>query len=492
MKRLFVSLLLLLLASPVLAQPSVLPADERFDAPVRLQAYESLATTIETLASAIGLTAILNNVPETAEYYNIDQYTPFRLVFENVLALHNLDFLLRGENLIIIAPAAEIQRLRELDSAALEVALNEEEEAFRSFYPILGDAVESAEFLRSALPGVSVDVMPGGATLMVDGTATQHAGVQDLLDRFDSAAPQVVVEMRTYRLANALAADLAGVLAATQAALFTTVEAEDAEAMEAAAASQDLFTVSADARTNSLIVIAPPFVQDQISQLLPDLDVRQEQVNVQVRIQEIQTRAANRVGINMAGSLGQFSANFLEGGLSFIFDPHAAVSAFNLGAVLDTLETQGLSRRVDDSSLTVLNNTPTSIQAGGTIMISLPGASENIERTIPYGVQIDVTPRVAADGRITLSIEAKVEDVLSTLEDPTLLELSTRAVQSTITLDPGQTVLLSGLMQNQYIESVNQVPLLGSLPIIGGLFRNTVTELSETELLIIVTADILD
>src|SRR5690606_1532125 len=111
-------------------------------------------------------------------------------------------------------------------------------------------------------------------------------------------------------------------------------------------------------------------------------------------IQEIQTRAANRLGINLGGSLGQLSANILNGGLSFIFDPHAAVSAFNLGAVLDTLESQGLSRRVDDSSLTVLNNARTSIQAGGTILISIPGASENIERTIPYGVQIDVVPRV--------------------------------------------------------------------------------------------------
>ena len=140
----------------------------------------------------------------------------------------------------------------------------------------------------------------------------------------------------------------------------------------------------------------------------------------------------------------------------------------------------------------MLNNSPTSIQAGGTILISIPGQAENIERTIPYGVQIDVTPRVAADGRITLTIEAKVEDVLSSVEDPQLLQLATRAVSSTITLVPGQTVLLSGLMQNQYTETVNQVPLLGSLPIIGGLFRSTLAELSETELLIIVTADVLD
>ena len=59
-------------------------------------------------------------------------------------------------------------------------------------------------------------------------------------------------------------------------------------------------------------------------------------------------------------------------------------------------------------------------------------------------------------------------------------------------LRPGQTVLLSGLMQNQYTETVNKVPVLGALPLIGSLFRSTLAELSETELLIIVTADVLD
>lgn len=103
-----------------------------------------------------------------------------------------------------------------------------------------------------------------------------------------------------------------------------------------------------------------------------------------------------------------------------------------------------------------------------------------------------MTPRVANDGNITLDISASVEDVLSDTGDPSFLELSTRKVTSLISLEPGQTVLLSGLLQNQFIETRKQVPVLGSIPVIGSLFSKTTTEQRDTELLIIVTADILN
>ncbi len=484
MKRLFISILVLLLGTVVLAQSSALPEEDRFDATVSIQAAEGLYSTIDALARSVGLTPVLHNVPDTLVEYNITDGQPFRLIWRTILELNQLGFLLRGDDLVIVAPLSEIDRLRDLDVAAINAAGTPESgDAVQEFYTVSSDLEDLATILTSSIPGITVQLLPNVQTLLVSGTAEQHVQVRALLDRFDIAVEQVVVEIRTHRLANAAAEDLATTLSSIRSALGVPEEGEQAS---------DLFTVTADARTNSIIVAAPREVQEQIASMLPELDVRQEQVNVQVRIQEIQTRAANRLGINLGGSLGQLSANILNGGLSFIFDPHAAVSAFNLGAVLDTLESQGLSRRVDDSSLTVLNNARTSIQAGGTILISIPGASENIERTIPYGVQIDVVPRVASDGRITLVIEAKVEDVLSSIDNPQLLELSTRAVNSTITLDPGQTVLLSGLMQNQFIEEVNRVPVLGNLPVIGALFRSTVTEVSDTELLIIVTADVLD
>ena len=87
---------------------------------------------------------------------------------------------------------------------------------------------------------------------------------------------------------------------------------------------------------------------------------------------------------------------------------------------------------------------------------------------------------------------ARVEDVLSTTNDPSFLNLSTRAVSSTINLAPGQTALLGGLMQNQFTMTKRRVPVLGAIPIIGELFGSTVSEDETTDLLLIVTAQVID
>lgn len=500
MKRLALSFLVLLVGSMAFSQPSVLPQDQRFDMPVSLQFDDTLPTVVEALARSVGLVPVLSDVPDTIVYYNIDEPTSFRTVWNTVLALNDLDFLMRDEDIIVVGPADSIQRLVDMDVASIRAAGEDEEADDRAvvqeFYSVQTDATDMANLLRSAVSGVSIEVLSNVNTLLVRGNNAQHAQVQQLLARFDVPHDPVAIEFRTYRLANAQASELAAVLNETQAALFEAAgqeEPEDDDEEDGGEQRQAaMFNVAADARTNSLVVSAPEAVQAQVAALLEELDVGQEQVNVQVRLQEIQTRTADRLGINIAGGIGQLTASVLDGGLSFLFDPHAAVSAFNIGAVLDALETQGLSRRVDDSSLTVLNNMPTSIQSGGTIEITIASPSGNIERSIPYGVQVDVLPRISSDGQITLTIDARVEDLLSTVDNPAFVHLSTRGVTSTISVDPGQTVLLSGLLQNQYTETVNQVPLLGDLPIIGGLFRSTMAELTETELLIIVTADVLD
>jgi len=85
-----------------------------------------------------------------------------------------------------------------------------------------------------------------------------------------------------------------------------------------------------------------------------------------------------------------------------------------------------------------------------------------------------------------------VEDVLSTTNDPSFLNLSNRSVSSTVNLKPGQTALLGGLMQNQYKMTKKRVPVLGYIPIIGELFGSTSSEDETTDLLLVVTAQVID
>src|SRR5690625_7476655 len=116
MKRLAFSLILLLGFS-ALAQPSVLPADERFDLPVSLQFDDSLASVVEALARSVGLLPVLSQVTDTPVYYNISEPTSVRTVWHTVHMLTYVDFLLRDENIVSVGPAAEVQELRDVDLA---------------------------------------------------------------------------------------------------------------------------------------------------------------------------------------------------------------------------------------------------------------------------------------------------------------------------------------------------------------------------------------
>jgi type IV pilus assembly protein PilQ len=472
----------LLGSTPVLAQPADLPADARFDQAVSFSTGmngESLGAMLTALARSVGLTPIIDDVPDKVIVYDIGEPKPFRQVWDLILTLNDLDYLLEENDIVVLGTSDSLARLRTAPAEAAVVG----EPTDQRFYRVNNDAEQVVGILRLAVPGASVDALPGTSAIVVVGTEAQHAKVSETLAEFDLPSEAVALEQRTYFLSHADAATLAGTLAQTGV---VTGEGDDGGTV------LDNFTVVAEARTNSLIVTGSAAVQSRLSALIAELDGPQPQVNIQVRIQEITRRGTFDLGIDWSAGLGNFTANILSGGLSFIFDTTQVISSLNVLAVLDALETQGLSRRVDDSNLTVLNNGTGRIQSGGTIFITLPGAEANIERTIPYGVQIDVTPRITTDGRVTLVVEAKVEDILSTTNDPTFLNLSTRNLTTTVTVEEGQTLLLGGLLQNQLSVTRQRLPIIGSIPLIGDLLGKTLTEEDNTDLLVIVTAMIID
>lgn len=463
--------------APVLAQPAELPADARFDQLVAFSTGiggENLGTMLDALARAVGLTPIVDDVPVRTIVYDIGEPKPFRQVWSLVLTLNDLDFLLQENDIVVIGTSGSLARLRMAPDTVVEG-----DPKVQRFYRVNNDVDTVVRLLRLAVPTATVEGLPGTAAVMVVATEAQHEQVVSTLAEFDRPAEVLPLEQRTYFLSNSTATGLAETLRATG-----VVGEENGTLIDA-------FTVVADARTNSLIVTGTAAVQARLGALIAELDSPQPQVNVQVRIQEITRRSALDLGINWSTGIGNFTANILSGGLSFIFDTTQVISSLNVLAVLDALETQGLSRRVDDSNITVLNNGQGTIQSGGQVFITLPGTPP-IERTIPYGVQIDVTPRITADGRITLEVSAKVEDVLSTTNDPTFLNLSTRNLTSTVTVEEGQTLLLGGLLQNSLAVTRQRLPIIGSIPIIGDLLGSTVTEENDIDLLLIVTATIID
>lgn len=494
MQRSLTLLLLLsaLLAGSATAQPEPLPADARFDQPVEFSTGadgESLAAMVAALARSVGLTPIIDDVPTTVITYDIGDPKPFRQVWDLVLTLNDLEYELQENDVVVVGTEGSLAPLRRRGAAEANGDA-EPEAAVQRFYRLNTEAGTMIGILQRAMPDLDVTRLTD-TTLAVAASEARHERVRELLDEFDVAAEEVRLEQRVYQLSNADAGQLAQVLQRSDVVVGGALTGEADGAV-----GERGFTVVADERTNSLIITAPSGVQNRIAELLPELDRPQEQVNVQVRIQEINRRTATNLGINLAAASGNFAANVLGGGLQFVFDAQAAVSGLNLSAVLDTLEAQGLSRRVDDSNLTVLSNGTGRMQSGGRIEIQFPsGDGEVATRTIEFGVIIEVAPRIASDGRVILDVSAEVSDVLVPINEggiPERIDFATREITSTVTLRPGQTVLLGGLLQNSFSETERRVPVLGSIPIIGSLFGTTETEHENSELLLVVNAQVID
>src|SRR5690606_25133176 len=139
--------------------------------------------------------------------------------------------------------------------------------------------------------------------------------------------------------------------------------------------------------------------------------------------------------------------------------------SFNVMAVLDALETQGLSRRVDDANLTLLDKQTGTLISGGNVRILLPNAAgEAVLEEVEYGVQLTLTPLIGADGRITITVAAEVTDLVPPPAADAVLHTTTRRVSATVTLGPGQTVVLGGLRQDQIIVDQERLPVLGAIP----------------------------
>lgn len=634
MTRLLTLLLLAsaLLAGAVAAQPAPLPPDERFDEPVSFSTTregEDLATMVSALARSVGLTPVVDDVPDEIVRYDIDEPTPFRQVWNLLLSLNDLDYVLQENDVVVVgppeslaslrrtapapaeadgdvAPDSQVQRLYRVNGdpndlaaivsrlvpnadvdvlpgtsalvvlateaghaavrdtlgefdqptrryavagageeareylltfvpeAEIEVAANallvtatedqharvqealdtyqppdvaeapeEGPETERRVYRVNGVPSQVNEIVTTLIPEVDTDVLGSAGALVVVGSEEQHLRVEEVLDEFDAPTRRVDLEQRIYALSNAQATELADVLQSTD---FVVEEQQGGEEdgeqageegdAEGGDGEEPSFTVVPDERTNSLIITATPAVQARLADLIPELDAPQRQVNVQVRIQEINRRVASNLGINLGAASGNFAANVLSSGLQFVFDPQSAVSGLNIGAVLDTLENQGLSRRVDDSTLTVLNNGSGRMQSGGRIEISFPSDGGDLAtRTIEFGVIIEVAPRVAEDGRVILDVSAEVSDVLVPINEggiPERIDFSTRQVSSTVTLRPGQTVLLGGLLQNSFSRTEGRVPILGRIPVLGALFGTTEVEDENSELMLIVNAQVID
>jgi len=176
-------------------------------------------------------------------------------------------------------------------------------------------------------------------------------------------------------------------------------------------------------------------------------------------------------------------------------------AGLDIDATLNALETRGLSKTLAQPTLIALSGEKASFLAGGEFPVpvvqgsgSTSGTGNQAPITVefkPFGVSLAFTPTVLGDKTISMIVEPEVSAIdpsaSFTLGNITIPGLRTRRASTTLELRDGESFAIAGLLQRDFETTVRQVPLLGSIPIIGSLFRSSGFRKGETELLIVVT-----
>jgi pilus assembly protein CpaC len=225
------------------------------------------------------------------------------------------------------------------------------------------------------------------------------------------------------------------------------------------------------------------------------------QFSLQVQVVELSRSAQQTLGIAWGG--GQQAAGSppsLNGGvynLQILTAPGLSATGLDLLiAQLEALSQRGEAHMLARPGLVVLAGRSASLLLGGQVPVPVAGANGTV--TVEYkdfGVILAVRPDVQDDGRVFLQITPEV----STLDFTSAVKVSgfeipalrVRRVQTMVAIRPGETLVLGGLLQREDAEQVQKVPVLADLPIIGPLFRSRSFQHSESDLLILVTPEVI-
>jgi pilus assembly protein CpaC len=169
-------------------------------------------------------------------------------------------------------------------------------------------------------------------------------------------------------------------------------------------------------------------------------------------------------------------------------------SAVNLGlnATLQALEQNGRATVLAEPQLSTRSGYKASFHAGGEIPYSVASVNGVTVQFKPYGVRLDIEPRVARSGAIRAVIDSEVSSIDTSVSSTNGPALLTRRTRTEFNVKAGETIVLSGLLQRNSNTDIDALPLLGDIPILGALFRSKHFQNKETELVMFVTPYLVD
>jgi len=274
--------------------------------------------------------------------------------------------------------------------------------------------------------------------------------------------------------------------------------------------------VLVDRATNTLLFYGTESEALSVREIISALDVVPKQVSLEARVVAVSKQAAKELGVdwtwsalpqyprvrrNNSGSWEVSERNAGTGGTSapgiirFGRGPEGVPYEFYYTAAIRALITDGRAKMLARPNITTVQGHEALINIGAEVPVPRVSTSNSVTTSgVEYreaGIILRYTPRVTADGSIVARVHTEVSTPVY-VDDLKAYRFQKRSADTTVRLRNGETMVIGGLIDSDESRSLAKIPFLGDIPVLGAFFRSVRTSKTETELMIFLTAHVLD
>ncbi len=377
-----------------------------------------------------------------------------------------------------------------------------------------------------------VVVIESTNSLLVNATAEQHAQIKTIIGYVDSEMLATEIPYKIYPLENSSPEGLATVL---ESLIQETTENRDPEGkVQTTVISQrEEIRIVPDPNTYSLIVYASKKNQEWIANLVEQLDKRRPQVLIDVTLVEVTKTDAFNYDLNIIQSFpdltstsgltgaiaGEITSNTILEKLSASGRSQFADAQWDgdqltgfygdkhINALLTAMQSENYGRVLAKPKILVNDNQPgiikttdtTYIETTSSIPVSSGGAGtdstliQTAKDYTPYeaGLELNITPHISEGDLLRLDVSLVRSDFQPSGSTEKPPDQTASEISTAVTIPDGSTIILGGLIRLTQNKGGKKVPLLGDLPLLGGLFRSTSNSDDQSKLYVFVKAEVI-
>ncbi|MEN6334994.1 MAG: secretin N-terminal domain-containing protein [Phycisphaerales bacterium] len=378
-----------------------------------------------------------------------------------------------------------------------------------------------------------VVVVESNNSLLVNGTPEQHAKIASIIEYVDSEMDLEEIPYKIYPLENSSPAHLSEILTSLIEESTEQTQNKEGKIEKVVTKRQEEIAIVPDPNTYSLIVYASKKNQEWIQTLIKQLDKRRPQVLIDVTLVEVTKSESFDYDLQLveswpnlgdAAALGSATGNAIKA-LTTPSDLNAAGRDHIIGvgskngqgtayfadkhvnALLTAMQSKNYGRVLAKPKILVNDNEPGDIKTADITYVkktsSVPfqsatagQTSTSVQTSIDYepydaGIELNITPHISEGDLLRLDIMLKRSDFRPTDTVDAPPNTTTSEVQTAVTVPDGSTIILGGMVKLNQNKGGSKVPILGDLPLLGGLFRSVSNSDNQSKLYVFVKAEVI-